>query len=106
MDKSGNPKISKKYLSLGTRIFIIFSLFSIFLLTLILGVIYARDAARFDRQFRQSAADELRNAEEVLSLYFGDIKNTVKTFSDQYLIRSPENSITSYKDRNCLGKYK
>ena len=103
MDKSGNPKISKKYLSLGTRIFIIFSLFSIFLLTLILGVIYARDAARFDRQFRQSAADELRNAEEVLSLYFGDIKNTVKTFSDQYLIRSPENSITSYKDRKTAG---
>lgn len=103
MDKSGNPKISKKYLSLGTRIFIIFSLFSIFLLTLILGVIYARDAARFDRQFRQSAADELRNAEEVLSLYFGDIKNTVKTFSDQYLIRSPENSITSYKDRKTTG---
>ena len=103
MDKSGNPKISKKYLSLGTRIFIIFSLFSIFLLTLILGVIYARDAARFDRQFRQSAADELRNAEEVLSLYFGDIKNTVKTFSDQYLIRSPENSITSYKDRKTDG---
>lgn len=103
MDKSGNPKISKKYLSLGTRIFIIFSLFSIFLLTLILGVIYARDAARFDRQFRQSAADELRNAEEVLSLYFGDIKNTIKTFSDQYLIRSPENSITSYKDRKTAG---
>lgn len=103
MDKSGNPKISKKYLSLGTRIFIIFSLFSIFLLTLILGVIYARDAARFDRQFRQSAADELRNAEEVLSLYFGDIKNTIKTFSDQYLIRSPENSITSYKDKKTAG---
>ena len=103
MDKSGNPKISKKYLSLGTRIFIIFSLFSIFLLTLILGVIYARDAARFDRQFRQSAADELRNAEEVLSLYFGDIKNTIKTFSDQYLIRSQENSITSYKDRKTSG---
>lgn len=103
MNKSGNPKISKKYLSLGTRIFIIFSLFSIFLLTLILGVIYARDAARFDRQFRQSAADELRNAEEVLSLYFGDIKNTIKTFSDQYLIRSPENSITSYKDRKTAG---
>ena len=103
MDKSGNLKISKKYLSLGTRIFIIFSLFSIFLLTLILGVIYARDAARFDRQFRQSAADELRNAEEVLSLYFGDIKNTIKTFSDQYLIRSPENSITSYKDRKTAG---
>ncbi len=103
MDKSGNPKISKKYLSLGTRIFIIFSLFSIFLFTLILGVIYARDAARFDRQFRQSAADELRNAEEVLSLYFGDIKNTIKTFSDQYLIRSQENSITSYKDRKTSG---
>lgn len=103
MDKSGNPKISKKYLSLGTKIFIIFSLFSIFLLTLILGVIYARDAARFDRQFRQSAADELRNAEEVLSLYFGDIKNTIKTFSDQYLIRSQENSITSYKDRKTSG---
>ena len=103
MDKSGNPKISKKYLSLGTRIFIIFSLFSIFLLTLILGVIYARDAARFDRQFRQSAADELRNAEEVLSLYFGDIKNTIKTFSDQSLIRSQENSITSYKDRKTSG---
>ena len=103
MDKSGNPKISKKYLSLGTKIFIIFSLFSIFLLTLILGVIYARDAARFDRQFRQSAADELRNAEEVLSLYFGDIKNTIKTFSDQSLIRSQENSITSYKDRKTSG---
>lgn len=73
------------------------------MLTLILGVIYARDAARFDRQFRQSAADELRNAEEVLSLYFGDIKNTIKTFSDQYLIRSPENSITSYKDRKTAG---
>ncbi|MFC2603030.1 MAG: methyl-accepting chemotaxis protein, partial [Treponema sp.] len=71
--------------------------------TLILGVIYARDAARFDRQFRQSAADELRNAEEVLSLYFGDIKNTIKTFSDQSLIRSQENSITSYKDRKTSG---
>ena len=74
MKQSVNPKISKKYISLGTRIFITFSSFSIFLLTLILGVIYVRDAGRFDRQFRQSAADELRNAEAVLSLYFGDIK--------------------------------
>ena len=80
MKQSVNPKISKKYISLGTRIFITFSSFSIFLLTLILGVIYVRDAGRFDRQFRQTAADELRNAEAVLSLYFGDIKNTIKTF--------------------------
>ena len=103
MKQSVNPKISKKYISLGTRIFITFSSFSIFLLTLILGVIYVRDAGRFDRQFRQSAADELRNAEAVLSLYFGDIKNTIKTFSDQSLIRSPENSITSYKDKKTAS---
>ena len=94
-----NFSLSKKFLSLRGKIIIILTSFSMFILLLIMAVISARELKSMNKRFYMQAAEEIKNVEEILSLYFDDIKNSIRTFCAQEVIKSTQNDITSYVDK-------
>ena len=67
-----------------------------FILLLIMAVISARELKSMNKRFYMQAAGEIKNVEKILSLYFDDIKNSIRTFCAQEVIKSTQNDITSY----------
>lgn len=53
-----------------------------------------------NKKFIEISETEIESVKKVLSLYFDNIKNSIKTFDAQDVIRSPEDAITSYVDKN------
>ena len=92
--------------SIKCKFCLIFFLFPVFL-SVFMFLNYTRSKSFFESQIKEHSLIGFESTEQLLSLYFSEVANLIRTFSQSDIIRSKENSITSYKDRETpLGKSK
>ena len=89
----------KTALSLKAKFFMLF-LFFLLGLTGLMVLNYMQNKAFFALQLKQSIHTGSQDTEQLLSLYFSDTVNTIRTFAASEIITAEEASITSYKDRH------
>ena len=89
-------KSDKRYMSIKTKIFLLFSSLSVFTFSLISILLYVKAAQNFTREFEQTQNDAISNVQKILSLEFDNIKDTVSSFGALPCMVSPEAEITSY----------
>lgn len=89
-------KSDKRYMSIKTKIFLLFSSLSVFTFSLISILLYVKAAQNFTREFEQTQNDAISNVQKILSLEFDNIKDTVSSFGALPCMVSPKAEITSY----------
>ncbi|MGP1458602.1 MAG: methyl-accepting chemotaxis protein [Treponema sp.] len=93
--------------SIKVKQFIGFLVLSILLLASLAAVIIPREISFFQEAMKSAAEDEMANADRLVQIYFSNIKNSLLALSNLDLIRSEEDSITSYKNKKTAsGKSK
>lgn len=60
---------------------------------------YSRNKAFFEMEIEEHNSIGFENANQLLSIYFSEIGNIIRTFASQEVIRREDASITSYKDK-------
>lgn len=86
-------------MSLKLKFFIVFLFFPLCLAGFMVAN-YIRDKAFFALQLQQSVHTSFENTERLLSLYFSNTANIIRTVASSEIITAEEAGITSYKDRH------
>ncbi len=93
---TGKPKNVK--VSIRLKFCLIFILFPI-TLAIFMSLNYFQNRNFFKLQMKTVSNNGFESSEQLLSMYFSEISNLIKTFSSSDVIRSENAEITSYKDR-------
>ena len=89
-------------ISLKLKFFIVFLFFPLCLAGFMVAN-YMRDKAFFELQLKQSVHTDFENTEQLLSLYFSNTSNIIRTFAASELITAEDADITSYKDKHTAS---
>ena len=89
-------------ISIKSKFFIVFLFFPVCLVGFMVAN-YMRDKAFFELRLEQSVHTGFENTERLLSLYFSNTANIIRTFAASELIIAEEADITSYKDRHTAS---
>lgn len=100
MKKHEGVLLKKGFYSLKYKVILALASFSFLTAFFILLSISIWNFKEVDNKFTEMSEMEMKSVQKILSLYFDNIKNSIKTFAAQEIIRSPENAITSYVDKN------
>ena len=96
---AGQPKAAT---SLKFKFFIVFLFFPLCLAGFMVAN-YMRDKTFFTLQLQQSVQTGFKNTEQLLSLYFSNTANIIRTFAASELITAVDADITSYKDKHTAS---
>ena len=99
---SARTERGRRTLSLKVKFFIVFLFFPLCLTGFMIAS-YMRDKAFFTQQLEQSVHIEFENTERLLSMYFANTVNIIRTFAASELITAEEADITSYKDKHTAS---
>ncbi len=93
----------KKQISLRIKIFIQFVLFALLVACILVLTLYPQASRLLNERLKQTAQEEFMHIEKMAKLYFSSAKDIFSTILTDDIITSPDNSITSYKDKKTPG---
>ena len=96
---AGQPKTA---VSLKLKFFLVFLFFPLCLAGFMIAN-YMRDKTFFTLQLQQSVQTGFKNTEQLLSLYFSNTANIIRTFAASDIITAVDADITSYKDKHTAS---
>jgi len=96
---AGQPKAA---VSLKLKFFLVFLFFPLCLAGFMIAN-YMRDKTFFTLQLQQSVQTGFKNTEQLLSLYFSNTANIIRTFAASDIITAVDADITSYKDKHTAS---